>query len=49
MKPCKACGKAYGEPPCTGLGHCVFEGSGEQPEVPQPMENGHGLQIRQTI
>jgi len=49
MKPCKACGKAYPEPLCVGLGHCVFEGSGEGPEAPQPIEIGDGVQIRQAV
>jgi len=31
MNPCKDCIKQYGDPLCTNLGHCVFEGTNEKP------------------
>lgn len=33
MNPCRLCIKKYDESPCEELGHCIFENSGELPEV----------------
>jgi len=33
MNPCRACIKVYSPSPCTALGHCVFEGTAEEPSI----------------
>ena len=33
MNPCRDCLKAFGDSLCSELGHCVFEGTDEKPQM----------------
>jgi len=33
MNPCRICLKSFGDSLCADLGHCVWEGSNEKPDL----------------